>query len=177
VLKYAQSAGEKAQFLYAPHATIEHFSRALSALYNLAITPPPALFRTRGQAYVMVGEFERARADYETSLQIARSTGNRQVEWEALLNLGMLWAGRDYERSGEYYQHAFELARTMNEPSMLAHSLNRLGNWHLNLERPLDALQHHREALTIFQELHDQHGLSETLDLLGMTSYLGGYQV
>jgi len=173
-LKYAQSAGEKAQILYAPHATIEQFSRALSALYNLAITPPPAFFLARGQAYEMLGEFERARADYETSLQIARSTGDRQIEWEALLHLGMLWAGRDYERTGEYYQHAFELAGTMNEPSMLAHSLNRLGNWHLNLERPVDAIQHHQKALTIFQELQDKHGIAGTLDLLGMTSYLGG---
>ncbi|HYX50951.1 MAG TPA: tetratricopeptide repeat protein, partial [Ktedonobacteraceae bacterium] len=82
--------------------------------------------------------------------------------------------GRDYERSGEYYQQAFELAQTMNEPSTLAHSLNRLGNWYLNLEHPIEALQHHRKALTIFVELADKHGIAETLDLLGMTSYLGG---
>ena len=49
-----------------------------------------------------------------------------------------------------------------------------MGNWHLNIEQPLEALQYHHQALTIFQTLHDQHGISETLDLLGMTSYLGG---
>lgn len=173
-LKYAQSAGEKAQTLYAPHATIDHFSRALSALYNLAVTPSPALFCARGQAYEILGEFEHARADYETSLQIARSNVDRHAEWEALLNLGKLWAGRDYERSGEYYQHAFEMARTLNEPSTLAYSLNRLGNWHMNVEQPSEALRYHREALTFFQELRDQHGIAETLDLLGMTCYLGG---
>src|SRR6266536_1033348 len=173
-LKYAQNAGEKAQTLFAPHAVIDHYSCALSALYNLAITPPPEMFRARGQAYELLGEFEHARADFEISLQIARSNGDRQAEWEAQLNLGMLWTGRDYERSGEYYQHAFELAQTMNEPSTLAHSLNRLGNWYLNLERPLEALQHHQKALTIFEELQDQQGIAETLDLLGMTSYLGG---
>jgi predicted ATPase/DNA-binding CsgD family transcriptional regulator len=173
-LKYAQNAGEKAQTLFAPHAAIDHYSRALSALYNLAFTPPPELFRARGQAYEILGEFEHARADYEISLHIARSNGDRQAIWEAQLNLGMLWTGSDYERSGEYYQQAFELAQTMNEPSTIARSLNRLGNWNLNLERPLEALQHHQKALTIFEELHDQHGVAETLDLLGMTSYLGG---
>ncbi len=49
-----------------------------------------------------------------------------------------------------------------------------MGNWHLNIEQPLEALRYHHEALTIFQKLHDQHGIAETLDLLGMTSYLGG---
>jgi tetratricopeptide (TPR) repeat protein len=146
----------------------------LSALNNLAITPPPALFRKRGQAYDILGEFERARADYETSQLIARSKGDRQAEWEALLKLGMLWTGRDYERSGEYYQHAYEQARMMNDPFTLAHSLNRLGNWHLNSEQPLEALKQHQDALVIFQELQDQRGIAETLDLLGMTSYLGG---
>ncbi|HYB00023.1 MAG TPA: tetratricopeptide repeat protein, partial [Ktedonobacteraceae bacterium] len=173
-LKYARKAGEKAQSLFAPRAAIEHYTRALSALYNLAITPPPEMFRKRGQAYEILGEFEHARSDYELSLNIARSHKDSQAEWEAQLNLGMLWTGRDYERSGEYYQQAYELAQMINEPSMLAHSLNRLGNWNLNLDRPLEAIQYHQKALTIFEELHDRHGIAETLDLSGMASYLGG---
>ena len=173
-LKYAQNAGDKAQTLFAPHAAIDHYTRALSALYNLAITPPPEMFRKRGQAYEILGEFEHARSDFELSLHIARSNGDQQAIWEAQLNLGMLWTGSDYERSGEYYQQAFELSQAMNEPSTIAHSLNRLGNWNLNLERPLEALEYHQKALTIFEGLRDQHGIAETLDLLGMTSYLGG---
>ncbi len=55
-----------------------------------------------------------------------------------------------------------------------ARSLNRIGNWHLNVEQPQEALRYHREALAIFQQLHDARGIAETLDLLGMTSYLGG---
>jgi DNA-binding CsgD family transcriptional regulator len=56
----------------------------------------------------------------------------------------------------------------------MAHSLNRLGNWRLNVEHPMEALAHHHEALRIFQELDDKAGIAETLDLLGMASYLGG---
>jgi tetratricopeptide (TPR) repeat protein len=171
---YALRAGEKALLLYAPSAAIDYFTHALTATYQLARIPPSRLFLERGQAYEALGEFDRARADYEAALQGARSTNERRPEWEALLHLGMLWAGRDYERSGEYYQHAFELARTLNDPSSMARSLNRLGNWHLNVERPQEALTHHQEALSIFQRLEDQPGIAETLDLLGMTSYLGG---
>jgi DNA-binding CsgD family transcriptional regulator len=174
VLEYAQRAGEKAMSFYAPRAAIENFTHALNAEYQLSAIPPPGLFHARGQAYELLGKFDRARADYEAALHVARSTGEGHAEWQALLHLGMLWAGRDYERSGEYYQQTFELARTLDEPSIIAHSLNRLGNWHLNVERPLEALAHHQEALNIFQELEDKPGIAETLDLLGMTSYLGG---
>src|SRR5207244_4247248 len=67
-----------------------------------------------------------------------------------------------------------EPARMQASPKLLAHSLNRLGNWHANVEQPLEALHYHQEALTIFQEVQDQHGVAETLDLLGMTSSVGG---
>src|SRR5260370_7337712 len=62
----------------------------------------------------------------------------------------------------------------MDDPLTLAHSLNRLGNWHLNIEQPREALHYHQEALTLFQQGHDEHGLAETYDLLGMTSFIGG---
>jgi tetratricopeptide (TPR) repeat protein len=62
----------------------------------------------------------------------------------------------------------------MDDPLTLAHSVNRFGNWHLNIEKTREALGSHQEALAIFQHLHDARGIAETLDLLGMTSYLGG---
>ncbi len=62
----------------------------------------------------------------------------------------------------------------MDDPLTLAHSFNRLGNWHLNIEQPLEALRYHQEALATFQGVNDQHGLAETLDLLGQAHYLSG---
>jgi predicted ATPase len=100
--EYARRAGEKALSFYAPHAAIDSFTHALTAAYQLSLIPPSSLSCARGQAYELLGEFDRARADYEAALQVARSTGERRAEWEALLRLGMLWARRDYERSGEY---------------------------------------------------------------------------
>ncbi|HCJ33605.1 MAG TPA: hypothetical protein DHV65_04815, partial [Ktedonobacter sp.] len=51
---------------------------------------------------------------------------------------------------------------------------NRLGNWHLNIEQPGEALGYHQEALTLFQQAHDAPGVAQTCDLLGMASLLGG---
>jgi DNA-binding CsgD family transcriptional regulator/Flp pilus assembly protein TadD len=175
VLEYAPRAGEKASSLYAPRAAVEHFTRALDAARQLPTRPPlTKLHRARGQAYDTLGEFERARADYTTALELARAAGDRQEEWQALLDLGALWASRDYAQSGDYLRQALALARASGDLATIAHSLNRVGNWEVNAGQPRDALQYHREALEIFQALNDRRGVAQTLDLLGMACNLGG---
>jgi len=173
-LFYTQRAGEKAQRLYSLWAAIEHFTRALNAAHHLEVLPSPAIYRARGQAYETLGDFEYARSDYEQALDAARTVQDAIAEWQSLIDLGALWAGRDYTQTSAFFQRAYEHARTMGQPPMLARSLNRVGNWHLNVEEPLEALRCHQEALAIFQRLNDPHGIAETLDLLGMASYLGG---
>ena len=173
-LEYAQRAGEKAQQLYAPRAAIEQLTWALSAANYLETPPPAKVYRARGQAYETLGEFEQARSDYQQALEVARKAHDGAAECQSLIDLGFLWAGRDYERTGAYFRRATELARALADPKLLALSLNRLGNWHLNAEQPLEALRYHQEALTIFQEVHDLQGLAETLDLLGVTNLMAG---
>ena len=173
-LEYAQQAGAKAQSLNAPQAAIEQFSRAIEVAYHLTLTPAPALYRARGQAHEILGHFEAARTDHETALQLAQAANDQQQAWQALIDLGFLWAGRDYTKTGDYYQRAFEVARTIEDLRVLAHSLNHLGNWQLNTEHPLEALQQHEEALVLFEQVNDQPGVADTIDLLGMASYLSG---
>jgi tetratricopeptide (TPR) repeat protein len=173
-LQYGQLAGEKALALYSPRAAIEQYCQALYAAQCLTILPPATLYRRRGQAYETLGDFEQAQSDYKQALAIARNAHDGAAEWQSVIDLGFLWAERDYEQTRSYYHQAIELAQVLDDPNFEAHSLNRMGNWHLNVEQPLEALRYHREALNIFQKLRDQHGIAETLDLLGMTSYLGG---
>jgi tetratricopeptide (TPR) repeat protein len=146
----------------------------LEAIHQLGLPAPSKLYHACGQAHETLGEFEHARSDYEQALNAARKAHDGVAEWQSFIDLGSLWAGRDYAQTYEHFQRAFELARAMGEPWILAHSLNRVGNWHLNAEEPREALQYHQEALAAFQRLNDQRGLAETLDLLGMASYLGG---
>ena len=89
-----------------------------------------------------------------------------------------LWRARDYARAGEYFQRATALARTMGDTSVLAHTLNQLGNWHVHLEEIFEGRQFHLEALEIFRTLSDRRSMAETLDLLGMASFnMGGSQI
>ncbi|HKV84162.1 MAG TPA: AAA family ATPase [Ktedonobacterales bacterium] len=172
-LETARLVGERSLALYAPHAAVEQFTHALEASRRLTLQPAPSLHRGRGQAYETLGNFELALADYEAALQGARLAHDGLEEWRATLALGALWAGRDYARTGEYYHKGFELARGLNDPAALARSLNRLGNWYLNVDQPQEALARHREALAMFEEQGDPRAIAETLDLLGMAHWLG----
>jgi tetratricopeptide (TPR) repeat protein len=173
-LDYAQRAGAKAQAMFAPREAIQNFSRAIESAAQLGRPVPAALHRARGQAYDTSGDFEHARIDYETALGAARAASDRPAEWQALFDLGFLWASRDYTRTGNYLQQALAQARAMGDPAILARSLNRLGNWYANIEQPAVSVEYHREALGIFEALHDKPGLATTLDLLGLAStFLG----
>jgi predicted ATPase len=144
-LLYSQRAGEKAQSLYSLWAAIEHFTRALDAAHRLGKPPSPATYRARGQAYETLGDFEHARGDYEQALDAARTAQDAVAEWQSLIDLGALWAERDYTQTSAFFQRAYEHARAIGQPPMLARSLNRVGNWHLNVEEPLEALRCHQE--------------------------------
>jgi predicted ATPase/DNA-binding CsgD family transcriptional regulator len=174
VIEFAQRAGEQALLLYTPRAAVDYFTWALNALSFQSQPPTSALYRLRGQAYAILGEFERANSDYRCALECAHNEKDHMIEWQCLIDLGFLWVARDYTQAEPWFRAALLLAQTLDDPAIYARSLNRIGNWHLNVEQPLEALQYHQQALAIFQKLQNTPGIAETLDLLGMTGYMGG---
>ena len=173
-LGYSRLAGEKALKLYASRQAIEQFTRALDAAQQAALELPLNLYYARGQAFENLDDFERARSDYQEVLDVSRRNGDRQSEWRAILALGSLWSGRDFVRGGNYFQQAQQIASGLRDPAILAHTLNRVGNWHLNMGRPFEALHYHEQALHHFEALQDNPGRAQTLDLLGITNYVCG---
>jgi DNA-binding CsgD family transcriptional regulator/tetratricopeptide (TPR) repeat protein len=173
-LEFSSRAGDHARAFYAPFAAIEQYDQAIQSAQCLGRSPSIALHRNRGLAHETVGNFDAARADFESSLRLGEVTGNRTATWQALLDLGLLWSSRDHEQGRHYLQRALDLARSVNDKASLAQSLNRMGNWIANAEDPEAALLNHQEALAIFEELGDRHGIAATLDLIGAASALGG---
>ncbi|MCP4539742.1 MAG: tetratricopeptide repeat protein, partial [Chloroflexi bacterium] len=174
--RYFGLAAERASRLYANDEAITHYTQAIDLAERVS---PDAvslakLHRGRGLVCETLGEFVWARTDYEASLQIARAAGERRVEWRALLDLGKLWASRDYNQTRDYFERALELARRMDDSAVLAGSLNWMGNWHTNAENPLTAVEYHQEALKVIEELGDRRDLANTMDLLGIAHLLGG---
>ncbi len=173
---YFSMAGERAARLYANNEAITHYTQAIELAEEVSpgVVSLARLHRGRGLAFERLGEFDQARADHKATLQIARASGERQVEWRALLDLGKLWASRDYTQARDYFEEALELARRIGESVVLAGSLNWMGNWCANDENHKRAVAYHQEALDIFEYLGDRRGLANTLDLLGLANLLGG---
>jgi len=167
-------AAARARTRYAPRSAVDHATRALALGQRHGLAPSPAPYRERGLAYEILGEYALAQADQEVALVLARAAGQRRAAWQALLDLGQLWAGRDYARTGDYYRQALDLARAMGEPADLAHTLNAVGNWHVNVDQPFVGQGYQREALVLFRELGDRRGVSATVDQLGMALFLAG---
>jgi predicted ATPase/DNA-binding NarL/FixJ family response regulator len=172
--QYGQRAGHRSVALYSPRSAVELFSRALKAHSHLSEAPPAELYRARGQTYETLGEFERARSDYEQALDAARQARDGHMEWQGLLDLGFLWAGRDYAQAGRWFRQALDLAQLLADPRLQAQSLNRLGNWLVNTGQAESGLQAHHEALALSQRQQDTQGMAETLDLLGMANGIFG---
>jgi DNA-binding CsgD family transcriptional regulator/Tfp pilus assembly protein PilF len=176
-LEYEQRAGERALALYAPRAAIEHLTHALDAAYQLDVTPPGKVYHARGQAYGTLGEFDRARSDYELALDAAHTAFDGSLEWQSMMALGFLWTERDYTEAGAWFRQALDQASRQADPTLQARSLNRLGNWLGNTGRNEEGLQAHQEALRIFEEQENTQGMAETLDLLGITYGMRGDRV
>jgi DNA-binding CsgD family transcriptional regulator len=173
-LPYCIRAAELAHELSTPGAVIQHLSRARHAAQRNDRELHARQLRRLGSAYEVVGDFEPARVSMEQALREARREGDVEEEWKALVGLGVVWSSRDYAKAGEYWRAALELSRKTADERRLARSLNRAGNWHLNIEQPAEAVEHHQEALRIFEKAEDAAGLAETFDLLGMAWFLGG---
>jgi class 3 adenylate cyclase/tetratricopeptide (TPR) repeat protein len=178
-LAHFRTAAENAVSLYANSEAVEHYGSAIESAEEASLGEATLaeLHRERGLVYETMGDFDRALSDQMRALELAQSAGESQAEWQALLDLGELWASRDYERTGEYFRQALELARESSDLSALANSLNRVGNWYVNVERPAEGMTYHREAEEIFEKLGDRVGAAGTLDLMGMANLIGGDMV
>ncbi|MEP6732759.1 MAG: AAA family ATPase [bacterium] len=173
---YALRAAEHALTLCAPREALQQFERAVNATANAGQRADPSLLIARGRAHETLGAFPRANEDFSSALEAARDAGDRRAEWVALHALGMLWAARDYERAGRYRNDALDVARVIGDASLIAHSLNRVGNWYVNREDPQSGIPYHEEALAIFERGDDRRGVAETVDLLAMSHHMAGSQ-
>ena len=96
------------------------------------------------------------------------------MEWQSMMAIGFQWTGHDYERAGVWFRQALALAEALNDLTLRARSLNRLGNWLVNTGHIQEALDAHSEALALFEAQADRQGMAETLELLGLTLFFLG---
>ena len=170
---YRLVAGQAAARMAALTDAIAHFDAGLAGV-DVDVETLIRLRLGRGAARDAGGDFGGALDDLRQALDDAVGAGDRELEWRATVALGELWASRDYSETGQLYRAALRLAHSIGDDHLIGTSLNRLGNWHANADRPSTAVSMHREALGIFRRLDSVPDIASSLDLLAMASALGG---
>ena len=133
------------------------------------------LLRRRAEAENDLGDFDAARADLEAARAISSDLSDMISEAQIVGGLAMLWSGhRDYEEGLRLAQTAVQIARDADSPRDLAQAHVRVATALLNLNRRPAARESLEAALSIFRSLGDEDGEAQTLDLLGMASFVFG---
>jgi class 3 adenylate cyclase/tetratricopeptide (TPR) repeat protein len=177
--RYATLAGHRHRRVFAAEEAIHWYERALTATQDLPASVTtllvPEIAHSRGEALEQLGRFEEARADYEHSLAIARSTGRAWLEARALAALAhILWLQDRYLEGQAMLPSALEAARTAGLQDLEARLLYTAGALAWGQGDLTSARASHREALRVAKnaadiegEAYARHGLTETLCFLG----------
>ena len=178
---HARRAAEAARGVFANQEALARYDQAIDAARRAGL-PAGArlpLHEGRGDVHAVLGDFERARADYEAALELAKETPRPLDEARILGTLAALWGGhKDYERGLALSREAVGVAEragdTPDARRASAEAHLRVGLMELNLARMTASRREVSAALVQFRDAGDMGGEGRALDALGMTLALSG---
>ncbi|UNU22112.1 CHAT domain-containing protein [Microcoleus vaginatus PCC 9802] len=131
-----------------------------------------------GNAFDSLGQFDRAIAFHEQSLEIKREIGDRQGEANSLGNLGSAYISLgQYQKAIAFHEQSLEISREIGDRQGEAASLGNLGSAYISLGQYPRAIAFHEKCLEIKREIGDRQGEAASLGNLGNAYYfLGQYQ-
>ena len=109
-----------------------------------------------GDAYLSLGEYERAIDFHQRSLAIAREIGDRQGEGVSLGSLGIAYFSlSEYERAIDFLQQGLTLAQSIGNRSAAGNLFNNLGRIFAELGQPELAIVFLKTSADIREEIRD----------------------
>ncbi len=131
-LEYVMRAADKAARAFATRDAIALYDAAEAIVDRRPDGGPVetriAIHRGRADLYILVSDFDRARAESEGVLRLARRIGDRHAEGGALVAMGLAsWLSHQFEQSLEHSRRAAEIAEAIGDSSILAGSLVNAG--------------------------------------------------
>uniref|UniRef100_UPI0019525454 tetratricopeptide repeat protein n=1 Tax=Leptolyngbya sp. CCY15150 TaxID=2767772 RepID=UPI0019525454 len=163
-----QSWGKYQEMLIYHHRLIDH----LEPLDEVACQ------KWVGNAYYFLSQYSQATSHYQQSLNLAKEIDDKQGQWKALNNLGIVFQGLgQYAESIEYLQQTLDLAQEIGDRAGEGRALCGLGNAYTSLGQYERAIEFHQHSLTIAREIGDRQGEGNTLGNLGIAyNSLGQYE-
>lgn len=159
-------AGERAGSVYANTTALDHYARALE-LEPHSIARLQALLG-RGQVWMLLGEYGRAREDFAAVRGLAQEAGERRWEAVALDRLGHAYRQQDQiAQALEHLEPALALSREVGDLSLTGRILNHIGFTYFSISRYEEAIRSHQEARRLLDGCADLAGLAGSLHGLG----------
>jgi tetratricopeptide (TPR) repeat protein len=121
-----------------------------------------------GNAYDSLGQYERAIAFYQQSLDIFKDIGDIQGESNSLNGLGNAYYSLgQYERAIAFYQQSLDIKKEIRDIQGESSSLGNLGSAYYSLGQYERAIAFNQKSLDITKEIGDIQGESISLNNLG----------
>jgi tetratricopeptide (TPR) repeat protein len=110
----------------------------------------------RGEQAQADGHAEVALAEYAKAIDIAKAEGHQSFESVIWHRVGQTYAAaKDYKQAETYYQQSIELAKSTNNPYILASAQADLGHVYERQGKLQKALAQYRQALPKLQAIGD----------------------
>ena len=178
---HAHRAAEAARAVFANREALARYDQAIAAAQRGELPAATRLLLHEGRAdvHAVLGDFERARADYEAALGLANGAPSPLDEARILGALAGLWGGhKDYERGLSLSREAVAAAEradgTPGAPRVSAEAHLRVGLMELNLAHMTASRGELTRALGLFREARDVGGEGRALDALAMALMIVG---
>jgi predicted ATPase/class 3 adenylate cyclase len=172
-LDYLIRAAQNASRAFATREAVALYDQALEATSHLGETVETrtvmAIHQAKAQLYTILSEFERARAEGESLLTLARQVGDRVSEGSALAGMALSshWS-HDFNRSLEYSREAIEVAKQVDAKQVLAAAYLSAGSVHAMIGQLDQAEEEVERAFSISQSVGDVSRQSQSLYFVGL---------
>jgi adenylate cyclase len=178
-LEFLPLAAENAAHMYANDEAVAHFGQAIELAERVPLDAATLarLHRGRGLARETLGEFERARADLERALELARLLDDPAALAGSLNRVGNWYLNAESPgRAIAYHQEALEICEPIGDRRCLANTLDLLGITSILAGDCGASIGYFDRAVALFRELDDRPSLASSLigraDLGGTAQFL-----
>ncbi|MBD0347357.1 MAG: CHAT domain-containing protein, partial [Coleofasciculus sp. Co-bin14] len=128
-----------------------------------------------GRAYGILGRPQQTIKFYQQWLDIARATGNRKEEADALLQLGVTYFGlNQVQQAIECYQQVLDIARQTGDREQEVSALMLLGSVSQLLGQNQQGIEYYQQLLSIAQQTGNREQEASALGYLSFGYIISG---
>jgi class 3 adenylate cyclase/tetratricopeptide (TPR) repeat protein len=179
---YLTRSGNKARRAYANQEALTFYTQALEVSERITPVLDVAqlipVYEGRGLVWQQAAKHDETIADFQAMRQLARASGNQQMEGESLWLLSRAHFLKQSEDQAlfmeRYAQERLRLAQETGDQKIRARSLVSLGLVYVDRGALHDAIRTFEEAVQINRRERDNRSLASTLAYFCLVNYFQG---